>query len=62
MLSTCGPNLRGRWWVEHIQMHLALKKDTKILYYTSWGILSEFTFSLDKNPNGGCEGLGVFWI
>jgi hypothetical protein len=26
MLGTCVPNLRGRGWVEHAQMHLALKK------------------------------------
>jgi hypothetical protein len=24
------PNLRGRWWVEHTQIHTALKKGTKI--------------------------------
>jgi hypothetical protein len=26
MLGTCVPNLRGRWWVQHTQMHPALKK------------------------------------
>ena len=33
----------------------------KNFYYTSnsWGISSEFTFSLDKIPNGGYEGHGV---
>jgi hypothetical protein len=30
MLGTCVPNLRGRWWVEHTQMHPTLKKGTKI--------------------------------
>ena len=62
MLGTCVPNLRGRGWVEHTQMHLALKKGTKNFHYTSnsWGIFSEFTFSLDKNPNGGYEGPGIF--
>jgi hypothetical protein len=25
MLGTCVPNLRGRWWLEHTQMHHALK-------------------------------------
>jgi hypothetical protein len=29
MLGTCVPNLRGRWWVEHTQIHPALKKSTK---------------------------------
>jgi hypothetical protein len=43
-------------------MHLALKKGAKIFHYTSnsCGIFSEFNFSLDKNPNGGYEGPGVF--
>jgi hypothetical protein len=61
MLGTYVSNLRGRGWVEHTQMHLALKKGTRIFLYTSnsWGIFSEFTFSLDKNPNGGYEGLVV---
>jgi hypothetical protein len=42
-------------------MHLAMKKGTKIFHYTSnsWGISSEFTFSLDKNPNDGYEGPSV---
>jgi hypothetical protein len=42
-------------------MHLALKKGTNFFHYTndSWGIFSELTFTLDKNPNGGYEGLGV---
>jgi hypothetical protein len=54
-------NLRGRGWVEHTQMHLALKKGTKHSYYTSnsWGIFSEFTFSLDKNPNNWYEGTAI---
>jgi hypothetical protein len=41
MLGTCVPNFRCRGWVEHTQMHLALKKGTKIFHYTSnsWGIL-----------------------
>jgi hypothetical protein len=44
--------------MEHTQMHLALKKSTKNFHYTSnsRGIFSEFTFSLDKNSNGGYEG------
>jgi hypothetical protein len=29
MLGTYVPNLRGRGWMEHTQMHLALKKGTK---------------------------------
>jgi hypothetical protein len=58
MLGTRVPNLRDREWVEHTQMHLALKKGTKIFYYTSnsWGIFSEFTILVDKNPNSGYEG------
>jgi hypothetical protein len=61
MLGTCVPNLRGRGWLEHTQMHLALKKGTKTFHYTSnsWGISSGFTFSLEKNPNGGYEGSSV---
>jgi hypothetical protein len=61
MLSTCTPNLRGRGWVEHTQMHLTLKKGTKLFHHTSnsWGIFSEFTFSSDKNPNGGYEGPSI---
>jgi hypothetical protein len=41
MLGTCVSNLRGRGWVEHSQMHLALKKGTKKFHYMSksWGIL-----------------------
>jgi hypothetical protein len=52
MLSTCVPNLRGRRWVEHTQMHLALEKGTKNFHYTSnsWRIFCEFTLSLDKIP------------
>jgi hypothetical protein len=51
ILGTCVPNLRDRGWVEHTQMHLVLKKGTKKFHYTSnsWGILSEFTFSLIQN-------------
>jgi hypothetical protein len=30
MLGSCIPNLRGTEWVEHTQMHLSLRKDTKI--------------------------------
>jgi hypothetical protein len=61
MLGTCVPNLRGREWVEHTQMHLALKKGTKNFHYTSssWGIFSDFAISIYKNPNSGYEGLGV---
>jgi hypothetical protein len=61
MLGTCIINLRGRGWVEHTQMHLALMKGTNFFHYTSntWGIFSEFTFSLKKNSNGWYEGLGI---
>jgi hypothetical protein len=61
MLGTCVPNLGGWGWVQHTQMHLALKKGTKNFYYTSnsWGIFSEFKFSLNKNPNSGYEGPSV---
>jgi hypothetical protein len=61
MLGTCIPNLRGRGWVEHTQMHHALKKGTQIFHYTSnyGGSFSEFTFLWNKNPNGGYEGLDV---
>jgi hypothetical protein len=54
ILGTYVPNLKGRGSMEHTQMHLALKKGTKNFHYSSnsWGIFSEFTFSLDKNPNG----------
>jgi hypothetical protein len=62
MLGTCVPNLRGKGWVEHTQIHPALKKGTKNFHYTSnpWGNFSEFTFSWNENPNGGYEGLGIF--
>jgi hypothetical protein len=42
-------------------MRLALKKGTKPFHYTSnsLGIISEFTISVDKNPNGGYEGPSV---
>jgi hypothetical protein len=62
ILGTCVPNLRGREWVEHTQMHLAVKKGTKNFHYTSnyWGIFSEFTFSLGKNPSGGYKDPSVF--
>jgi hypothetical protein len=61
ILGTCVPNLRGRGWVKHTQMHLALKKGTKNFHYTSnsWGIFSKFNFSLDKDPNNEYEGLSV---
>jgi hypothetical protein len=61
MLGTCVTNLWDRGWMEHTEMHLTLKKDTKNFHYTSnsWGIFSEFNFSLNKNPNGWYEGLGV---
>jgi hypothetical protein len=41
------PNLRSRWWVEHTQVHLILKKGTKKFHNTSnsYGIFGEFTFS-----------------
>jgi hypothetical protein len=47
MLGTCVPNLRGRWWVEHTQIHPALKRGTKHLHYTSnsLGIFSDLNFS-----------------
>jgi hypothetical protein len=35
MLGTCVSNLKGRGWVEHTQMHHALKKGTKHFHYTS---------------------------
>jgi hypothetical protein len=52
MLGTCVPNLRGRRWVEHTQIHHALKRGTKKFHYTrnSWGIFSEFTFHETKIP------------
>jgi hypothetical protein len=40
MLGTCVSNLRGRGWVEHTQMHLALKKGTK--FSSTLAILEEF--------------------
>jgi hypothetical protein len=40
MLGICVPNLRGRGWVEHTQMHLVLKKGTKISI--TLAILEEF--------------------
>jgi hypothetical protein len=62
MLGTCVRNLRGRWWVEHTQMHPALRKGTNNFHNTrnSCGIFCDFTFSWNKNPNGRYEGLGVF--
>jgi hypothetical protein len=59
MLGTCLSNLRGRWWVEHTQMHHALKKGTINFHYTSnsWEFFSKFTFLWNKNSNGGYEGL-----
>jgi hypothetical protein len=64
MLGTCVPNLRGRGWVEHTQMHLALKKGTKTFHYTSnsWGNFCEFTFSSDKNSKSWYEGPGVLYF
>jgi hypothetical protein len=64
MLGSCVPNLRGRGWVEHTQMHLVLNKGIKKFHYisNSWGFFSEFTFSLDKNPNGSYEGPSVFYF
>jgi hypothetical protein len=61
MLGTFVPNLRGRQWVEHTQMHPALKKGTKNFHNTSksWGIFCDFNFSWTKNPNSRYEGLGV---
>jgi hypothetical protein len=61
MLGTYVPNLRGRWWVEHTQMHPALKKGTKNFHNTSksWGIFSDLNSSWNKNPNGRYEGPGV---
>ena len=55
MLGTCVPNLRSKGWMEHTQMHLGLKKGTKIFHCTSnsWGI---FIFELDQNPNSWSEG------
>jgi hypothetical protein len=61
ILGTFVPKLRGRGWVEHTQMHLALKNGTKHFNYTrnSWGIFGEFTFLLDKNPRNEYGGPGV---
>jgi hypothetical protein len=52
MLDTCVPNLRGRGWVEHTQMHLVLKKGTKNFHYTSnsYGSLFNFLFHETKIP------------
>jgi hypothetical protein len=38
-------------------MHLELMKGTKLFHYTrkSWGILNEYTISVDKNPNDGLK-------
>jgi hypothetical protein len=57
MLGTYVPNLRGKRWVKHTQMNLALKNGTKNFHYTSnsWETFIEFMFSLDKNSNGGYE-------
>jgi hypothetical protein len=45
-------NLRGRGWVEHTQIHLALKKGTNFFHYisNSCGIFSDFTFHGTKIP------------
>ena len=61
MLGSCVPNLESEGRVEHTQMHLAVKKDRNFFHYTSnsWGVFSEFTFQLDKNPNSGYKGLDV---
>jgi hypothetical protein len=61
ILGTCVPNLRGRWWVEHTQIHPALKKGTKNFHYTSktCGNFCDFIFLWNKNPNDGYEGPGV---
>jgi hypothetical protein len=61
MLGACVPNLRGRWWVEHTQMHPALKKGTNNFHNTnnSCGIFSDLNFSWNKNLNGRYEGLDV---
>jgi hypothetical protein len=62
MLGTCVPNFRGKWWMEHTQMHPALKKGTNNFHNTSkpCGIFSDLNFSWNKNPNGRYEGLDVF--
>jgi hypothetical protein len=38
-----------------------IEEGYKKIHYTSnsWGIFSEFTFSLDKNPNNGYKGFGI---
>jgi hypothetical protein len=60
MLGTCVPNLRGRWWVEHTQMHPVLKKGTKKFHYisNSCGTFCDLNFTWNKNPNGRYEGPG----
>jgi hypothetical protein len=47
MLGTCIPNLRGRWWVEHTQIHPTL---TKNFHYSSnfCGILVILLFHKTK--------------
>jgi hypothetical protein len=47
MLGTSVPNLRGRSWVEHTQIHPALKRGTKHFHNTSksCGIFSELILS-----------------
>jgi hypothetical protein len=52
MLGTCVPNLRGRRWVEHTQMHPTLKKGTKHFHNTSkyCQFFFYFTFFETKIP------------
>jgi hypothetical protein len=58
MLGGCLPNLKDREIVQHTQMYLVIKKGTNFFQCTSnfWGSFSEFTISLNKNPNNGYEG------
>ena len=48
MFGTCVLNLRGRWWVEHTQMHPVLKKGTKYFHYIS---NFHYTYNISNKKN-----------
>jgi hypothetical protein len=54
MLGTCVPNLTGRWWVEHTQIHPALRKGTKTFR-------SRCTINLEKIKFRKKQNLQIPW-
>jgi hypothetical protein len=50
MLGTCVPNLKGKRWVEHTQMHPALKKGVQKISITLANLEEFFVISLFHEP------------